>query len=202
MSQNTAKEIAAILLDLGCVELSVSKPFQYASGLKGPIYCDNRKILSHPKERKKVISAFTERLNAKGWGYDHIAGLATAGIAHAALMAQDLEASMIYVRSKPKSHGKRQQLEGDFRQGESLVLVEDLVNQGASLNEALEGVKDAGLSTTGCLSIVHYQMPAATQVIDRCKLDFEYLTDFGHLCDVALEKGLIKPGEIELLRSW
>lgn len=202
MNQSVEKKIAKLLIELGCVELSPSKPFSYASGLKGPIYCDNRKVLSHPKARNEVMEAFTQRLSDSGWDYDCVAGLATAGIPHAALIAHHLECPMSYVRSKPKGHGKRNQVEGDVQPGQSMVLVEDLVNQGASLNEALLGVEDADLRVSGCLAIVHYQMPAAESVIERWNLNFEYLTNFESLCLAALEMGRVQQNELDLLRSW
>lgn len=202
MDKKSAYEIAKILLELGCVELSPSKPFHYASGLKGPIYCDNRKILSHPSERAVVIKALNQKVKDKAWVYDFFAGLATAGIPHAAMMASELDAPMVYVRSKPKSHGKRQQIEGDFKVGQSLVLVEDLVNQGASLHEALLGVQDAGLKVTSCLSIVSYETQAANKVISDWGLDFECLTNFDSLCEVALELGKINQQELVELNSW
>lgn len=195
-------EIAKTLLKLGCVELSPSQPFQYASGLKGPIYCDNRKVLSHPVEREVVVKGFVTVLKEKGWSFDALAGLATAGIPHAAFMASELKEPMVYVRSKPKSHGRRQQIEGDINAGQSIVLVEDLVNQGASLNEALVGIKEAELHVAGCLSIVHYQMPAAQKVIEDWNLDFEYLTDFDSLCQAALELQMIQESEVTLLKEW
>lgn len=197
-----SKEIASLLLDIGCLELSPSKPFSYASGLKGPIYCDNRKLLSHPKERSIIVGAFIQKLVKSGWKYDQLAGLATAGIPYAAFVAERSNEPMVYVRSKPKAHGKRQQVEGDFKEGESVVLFEDLINQGASLNEALLGVKDSGLIVSGCLAIVHYQTPKAESVFKEWALPFHYLTDFDSVSKVALEKGLISEAEYELLETW
>ena len=196
------KDIANLLLDIGCLELSPSKPFSYASGLKGPIYCDNRKLLSHTKERTLIVDAFIKKLSESGWAYDKVAGLATAGIPYAAFVADRNNEPMVYVRSKPKAHGKRQQVEGDFSPGESVVLFEDLINQGASLNEALLGVKDSGLIVSGCLAIVHYQTPKAEEVFKTWGLNFLYLTDFDAICSAALEKGLITEQELSLLETW
>ena len=195
-------EVAKLLLDIGCLELSPSRPFTYASGLKGPIYCDNRKLLSNVNERNKIIDAFVGQLDVLGWKYDQIAGLATAGIPYASIIAEKKNEPMVYVRSKPKAHGKRQQVEGSFEQGQRLVLFEDLVNQGASLNEALLGVQDSGLEAAGCMAIVHYQTPKANEVIEKWSLNFSYLTDIHAICDTALELNLITNNERELLRDW
>lgn len=197
-----SKEIASLLLDIGCLELSPSSPFSYASGLKGPIYCDNRKLLSHPKERDIIVKAFVEKLNDSGWSYDKVAGLATAGIPYASFVADRNNEPMVYVRSKPKAHGKRQQVEGDFNEGDSVVLFEDLINQGASLNEALLGVKESGLIVSGCLAIVHYQTPNAEAVFKKWNLHFHYLTDFESIISVALDKGLITKNERQLVEAW
>jgi orotate phosphoribosyltransferase len=196
------KEIASLLLDIGCLELSPSNPFSYASGLKGPIYCDNRKLISHPNERSLVVSAFIKKLSDSDWDYDKLAGLATAGIPYASFVAERNNEAMVYVRSKPKAHGKRQQVEGDFTEGESVVLFEDLINQGASLNDALLGVKDSGLIVSGCMAIVHYETPKAEEVFKSWELNFLYLTDFSSICSVALEKGLINEEESLLLKAW
>lgn len=201
MSLN-AQEIAEILLDIGCLELSPSEPFSYASGLKGPIYCDNRKILSHPAERKKIIETFVIKIKEQGWSFDALAGLATAGIPHAALIAGEMNLPMVYIRGKAKSHGKSQQIEGDYRSGQSLLLVEDLINQGASLDEALRGVKNAELKSIGCLSIVSYSTPAALKVISNWNLDSISLTNLDAIGITALKKKMISQEEFDLLKSW
>lgn len=196
------RNTAEILLKIGAVEFRPENPFSYASGLKGPIYCDNRKLLSHPEERAKICDYFCETLKASGIAYDHLAGLATAGIPHAAFIADRLNESMVYVRSKPKAHGRRNQIEGDYSEGQRLFLVEDLVNQGASLNEALLGVEDAGLKAVGCLSIVTYQMEASQEVLKNWSLPLHSLTDFNSLCDAALEMNLISAEGKDQLIDW
>lgn len=197
-----SRDVARMLFSIGAVEVKPSEPFTYASGLKGPIYCDNRKILSHIEARKLVKDAFVHSLNESGWEYDQLAGLATAGIAHAALVADALNKPMVYVRSKPKGHGKGNQIEGDYQSGQKVVLIEDLVNQGSSLDSALVGVQNAELRTSGCLSIVSYQMQKATEVAQKWSLPMKCLTDFDTLCAVAKEDGLIDTAGLELLQSW
>jgi orotate phosphoribosyltransferase len=196
------EEIAKALLEIGAVEISPREPFHYASGLKGPIYCDNRKLLSHTGARQKIRDAFVELIKKNKLDFDQLAGLATAGIPHASFIADQLNCPMVYIRSKPKAHGKRNQVEGDAGPNQKLLLVEDLVNQGASLEEALLGVKDAGLKAMGCLSIVTYQSEAAENVLKKYDLPLYSLTDFDTICRVARELGRIEEADLELMSVW
>lgn len=197
-----ALKVAHLLLDTGCLALSPHKPFTYASGLKGPMYCDNRKLLSYPDAREQIIFAFKELIEKEGLKFDHYAGLATAGIPHAALLAGLTKKSMVYVRSKPKAHGKRQQVEGAFEKGQSLLLVEDLINQGASLNEAMLGVDDAGLKVSACLAIVHYETTNAAKILKDWNLKLCALTDLSSIIKAALEKSLIDEQGALMMKEW
>ena len=196
------EHIAQTLLEVGAVEVRPQEPFHYASGLKGPIYCDNRKLLSHTGARQKIRDAFVDLIREKKIDFDQLAGLATAGIPHASFIADQLNCPMVYIRSKPKAHGKRNQIEGDAGPNQKLLLVEDLVNQGASLEEALLGVKDAGLAAIGCLAIVTYQSQAASEVLSKYDVPLYNLTDFDTLCRVAKEMGKIEEADLELLKQW
>lgn len=196
------KQVAEILLSVGCLQIEPTNPFTYASGLKGPIYCDNRKILSHVIERNKIIDIFIESIKSSGFKYDHLAGLATAGIPHAAFLAQRMDESLIYIRSKPKGHGKGNQVEGDYKKGQDIILVEDLVNQASSLLEAVEGAKTAGLNPIACFSIVDYQMEAAKERLEKINLPLVSLTDFSTISLKALELGLITDDEYKRLLDW
>lgn len=202
IAQKTAQETAKILLEIGAVEVSPSKPFHYASGLQGPIYCDNRKLLSYPKQRKQIAEYFVDKINSLGLEFDQLAGLATAGIPHAAFIAQLMDKPMVYIRSKPKAHGRRNQVEGDAKPGQKLLLIEDLINQGASLNEALLGVKEAELTPVSCMAIVSYQTKNAESVSKEWNLSLYSLTNFDALCDQALTMGKINENEKALLHSW
>ena len=196
------EHIAQTLLEVGAVEVRPQEPFHYASGLNGPIYCDNRKLLSHTGARQKIRDAFVDLIREKKIDFDQLAGLATAGIPHASFIADQLNCPMVYIRSKPKAHGKRNQIEGDAGPNQKLLLVEDLVNQGASLEEALLGVKDAGLAAIGCLAIVTYQSQAASEVLSKYDVPLYNLTDFDTLCRVAKEMGKIEEADLELLKQW
>ena len=195
-------DIAKKLINLGAVKFSPQKPFVYASGLKGPIYCDNRLVLSHVGFRDEVIKAFLSVIELHQLKFDLVGGIATAGIPHAAIIADRLNSPMIYVRPKPKGHGKRNQVEGDFSKGQNVLLVEDLVNQGASLLEAFEGVRAEGLLCQSCLCIVDYQMQIASQRLNEHSIQLFSLTDFTSLSLAALELRLIDQEAFELLKSW
>ncbi|MDD4976583.1 MAG: orotate phosphoribosyltransferase [Bacteriovorax sp.] len=195
-------DIARGLIEKGCVKLSPQNPFTYASGLKGPIYCDNRLILSHVDFREKVIKSFLETMKNHLLPFDLIGGIATAGIPYAAFMADRLKLPMVYIRPKAKEHGKKNQVEGDYRPNQSVMLVEDLVNQGSSLADAMIGVKGAGLNSTQCLCIVDYQMGEATKRLKELSLSLYSLTDFEHLVAAAFELKLIDSEGRKLLIDW
>ncbi len=197
-------EIAKALIKHGCVKLSPQKPFTYASGLLGPIYCDNRLILSHVDFRNKIIAAFVDLIKfTSGLShYDFIGGIATAGIPHAAILADRLNKPMVYVRPKAKEHGRKNQVEGDFKANQSVILIEDLVNQGASLEEAMLGLKIAKLNCSRCLCIVDYQMPQVKNRLKNHSLILDSLTDFDHLIQAAFELNFIDSDGKKLLMDW
>jgi orotate phosphoribosyltransferase len=195
-------DIARGLIEKGCVKLSPQNPFTYASGLKGPIYCDNRLILSHVEFREKVIHSFLEVIKKDSFQFDLVGGIATAGIPYAAFIADRLKLPMVYVRPKAKEHGKKNQVEGDYLPNQSVILVEDLVNQGSSLAEAMSGVRDAGLISTQCLCIVDYQMGEAKKRLKELSLSLVSLTDFAHLIEAALDMKLIDSEGKKLLIDW
>lgn len=194
--------IARGLIESGCVKFSPAEPFSYASGLKGPIYCDNRLILGHVNFRDQVISAFLDVIKTKSISFELIGGIATAGIPHAAFIADRLKTPMIYVRPKAKGHGKKNQVEGDYLPNQSVLLVEDLVNQGSSLVDAMGGLIEARLNSTQCLCIVDYQMADSKKRLDELSLTLHSLTDFEHLVEAALELKLIDLDGRNLLIDW
>ena len=196
------KIFAKKLLELGCVKFSPDKPFVYASGLTGPIYCDNRMILSHVSLRDKVVDEFLKIIDKESLSYDLLGGIATAGIPYAAMVDDRLKKPMIYIRPKAKGHGKKNQVEGDFNHGQSVLLFEDLVNQGSSVLDALNGLKEAGLSASVCLSIVDYQMPAAQRNLSEAGIRLVSLTDFSSLVETAFELELINLENKNVLYKW
>jgi len=197
-----AKEVAKILFSLNCIQLKPSDPFTYASGLKGPIYCDNRQILSYVAERDVVIDYFVKLIESLDIEFDSLAGLATAGIPHAAWIADRLKKPMIYIRGKAKGHGKQNQVEGAIKEGQRILLVEDLVNQGKSLGDAYEGAVAAGLKPVGCVSIVDYDMANAKARLEELNLNLYSLTHFSDLVSYAKDSGIITDKETTLLNTW
>ena len=200
--KKTGLEIAKLLISLNCVQLSPGNPFTYASGLKGPIYCDNRKILSHVKERGIVAEQLVSLINESKVVFDQVAGLATAGIPHAAIVSERLHVPMIYVRSAPKGHGKQNQIEGDFVSGEKIILIEDLVNQGKSLGVAIDGAIGAGLVPQACFCIVDYQMKSSRELLSKYSLPLFSLTDFTTLVNVACDLQKITGNDKDILYKW
>lgn len=199
MDRNT---IAGLLLEKGCLKVRPKEPFTYASGLKGPMYCDNRKILAHVKERGLIIDEFVKLIEKLNLKFDSICGLATAGIPHGALIAAQLNKPFIYVRSKPKEHGQKNQVEGFFQPNEKTLLIEDLVNQGKSLEEAVIGIREAGLKPVACLTIVDYEMSQAKERLNNLNIDLYSLTDFSHIIQTAEKLNMIENNEKETLIAW
>lgn len=195
-------DIAKSLIRLGAVKFSPRDPFKYASGLKGPIYCDNRIILSHVEFRDQVIDAFMNVIKQNNLSFDHLGGIATAGIPHAAFVAYRLKKSMVYVRPKAKEHGRKNQVEGAFNPGEKVLLFEDLVNQGASLEEAMGGLSGAELKCDSCLCVVDYEMQGAKDRLSNLSIRLFALTDFTSLTLAAFELNLIDKDGMNLLKEW
>lgn len=195
-------EIAKKLLTLGAVKFSPSNPFTYASGLKGPIYCDNRIILSHVEFREQIIAGFLNLIEKNNLHYDHLGGIATAGIPYAAFIADRLKQPMVYVRPKVKEHGRKNQVEGDYKPGQMVLLFEDLVNQGSSLVDSMQGLKDAQLKCNSCLCVVDYQMQSAQIKINELEMKLFSLTDFASLITQAFELNLINLDGMNLLKEW
>ena len=147
---NIANEVAEKLLQINAVKLNPQNPFTWASGIKSPIYCDNRLVLSFPAVRTFVIRAFADKA-AQFEPFDIVAGVATAGIPHGALLADRLEKPFIYVREKAKSHGRQNQIEGNITEGARILLIEDLISTGGSSLKAVETLREAGCVVVGVL---------------------------------------------------
>lgn len=197
-----SKRVAKLLLETGCVSLRPKDPFTYASGLKGPIYCDNRKVLSYPKQRSEIVNCFLEFIKDEKLEFDAVAGLATGGIPHSSFIAHEMDCPMLYVRSKPKGHGKQSLVEGDASKVKKVLLIEDLINQGSSLDKVIEPIRSEGLELTGVLSVVSYEMQTAKEVSDKNQLSFHSLTNFSSLVEVGMELKLIDGEQSELLMQW
>jgi len=196
------KNIAGILLDLKAVSVSPRKPFTWASGLRSPLYCDNRLIISTVNERRVVVDAFLNLMKAMDWQPDVVAGTATAGIPHAAWIAEKLSIPMIYVRSAEKKHGRKNLIEGSLAQGSKVVVIEDLISTGGSSVKAAAGVQEAGGQVLGVAAIFQYGMQKAQDQFDAAGLPFATLTNLETLLQVAGEKGILSDEEKDLVSLW
>lgn len=196
-----AKQIAGRLLEIGAVKLKVEEPFTWASGWRSPIYCDNRVVLSYPEVRGEVINGMVEA-SEKFTNLDGIAGVATAGIPHGALLADRLGLPYIYIRSKAKEHGRQNQIEGSLKEGGNYLMIEDLISTGGSVLQACEALRQAGGKVAGVLAIFTYQFPQASEAFATANVDFATLSNYSALLDVAAENGTISPEAQETLQAW
>ncbi|MFB5759341.1 orotate phosphoribosyltransferase [Paenibacillus medicaginis] len=196
------EQIAAHLLRIKAVALRPQQPFTWTSGIKSPIYCDNRLTMSYPEVRELIANAFAVVIRERYPDVEVIAGTATAGIPHAAWVAQKLNLPMAYVRDKAKGHGKENQIEGLIKEGQKVIVIEDLISTGGSSIKAAKAVEQAGAATLAVLAIFSYQLDKATQAFAEAGVKLESLSNYSSLMDVALREGAIQESELELLRSW
>jgi orotate phosphoribosyltransferase len=179
-----------------------SKPFTWASGWKSPIYCDNRKTLSYPSVRTYIRQQFVHVINHEFGRPDMVAGVATGGIAHGALVAHDLGLPFIYVRSTAKEHGMKNMVEGDLTVGRSVVVVEDLVSTGKSSLNAVQALREAGCEVKGMVSIFSYGFDEARNAFEEARVKLVSLTDYPILLDQALHSSYITEKDVASLNEW
>jgi orotate phosphoribosyltransferase len=196
-----SKKVAEKLLQINAVKLSPQNPFTWASGIKSPIYCDNRLTLSFPDVRQYIVKCFVKK-SGDFEPFDIVAGVATAGIPHGALLADRLKKPFIYVREKPKSHGRQNQIEGVLTQGSRVLVIEDLISTGGSSVKAVESVREAGGIVVGVLAIFSYGFEKANQVFKEADCPFDTLSNYDTLLSQAIENQYIKPEELKTLRAW
>lgn len=200
--ENTASKIAEYLLQINAIKLNTQQPYTWASGWKSPIYSDNRLILSHPEIRNYVKLAMAGLIQEKFSGVQAIIGVATAGIAPGALVADVLNLPFGYVRSEAKKHGMGKQIEGDIIAGTKIVVVEDLVSTGRSSLQAIEAVRAAGCEVLGLACIFTYAFNIAQQNFNHANVAYYALSNYTVLVQSALNKAKIKPDEVAVLNSW
>lgn len=196
------KQVANILLKIGAVAISPDKPFTYASGIKSPIYCDNRLLISHPKERNEIIVGFVDLIKMNDLDCDVIAGTATAGISWAAWIADRLNKPMIYIRNSAKGHGKQNKIEGELIKGQKVIVIEDLISSGGSSIAAIEAIQESGNDVSACVAIFSYQMPAAKEAFSRLDIHLFTLSNFTDLIELASEQGLINDKQMHAVFEW
>lgn len=176
--------------------------FTWASGIKSPIYCDNRMTMSYPRVREFIAEAFCKLIEEHYGDFDIVAGTATAGIPHAAWVAQKLNKPMIYVRSEAKKHGKGNQVEGLMPKGAKVVLIEDLFSTGGSSLKAVEAIKEEGGDVLSVLAIFSYNFKELDDRFKEAGVPYKTITDYGTLLEEAVELGIVEEKSVELLKSW
>lgn len=196
------KKIAKDLLKIGAVFLRPDEPFTWASGIKSPIYCDNRLTLSAPKVRTDVEEGLKETIEKFYPDVEVLMGTSTAGIAHAAITAHLMGLPMGYVRGGAKDHGRGNQIEGKLEKGQKVVVVEDLISTGGSVLEVVQVLRDAGTEVLGVASIFTYGMQKGLDRLAEAKVENHSLSNFDVLCEVAAKEGYIKEEDVERLMKF
>ncbi len=194
--------IAEKLLEIKAVALSPSEPFTWASGIKSPIYCDNRLVMSYPKVRDIVAEGLKEIVEEKFGDVEILAGTSTAGIPHAAWVSQKMELPMVYVRGAAKKHGKQNQIEGLLEDNKNVVVIEDLISTGGSSLEVVDTLKKSKANVLGLVAIFTYGFDLSRERFSEKKVEYATLTDYKTLIEVALEKEYITEKELEILKAW
>lgn len=202
LKEQIATTIAEALLRIGAVVLRPNEPFTWASGMKSPIYCDNRLTISFPEIREMIADGFVTLIKQYHPDAEVIAGAATGGIPHAAWVAQKLKLPMIYVRDKAKGHGKENRIEGLLKPGQKTVVIEDLVSTGGSSLKVAEAVKEAGGDVLGVLAIFTYELESSSAAFAEQNIPLHTLTNYSMLLPTALQMGKIANEDTALLKSW
>lgn len=197
-----SKAIAKDPLTIEAVFLRPNEPFTWASGIKSPIYCDNRMTMSYPAVRKAIASGLAAQIKEHFPDVEVIAGTATAGIPHAAWVADILDLPMVYIRSKAKDHGKGNQIEGRITEGQKMVVIEDLISTGGSVLEACEAAAREGANVLGVAAIFTYELPQGLTNFEKAQLPLVTLTNYSTMIDTALEMDYIGKEDIALLQQW
>lgn len=193
------RTIAEALLAIKAVFFRPDEPFTWASGIKSPVYCDNRLILTAPKQRKIVEQAIADTVKKNYPDCEVLMGTSTAGIAHAAIAASILDMPMGYVRSGAKDHGRQNQIEGRLEKGQKVVVIEDLISTGGSVIEVVNVLREAGAEVLGIVSIFTYGMQKGLDRLAAANVKNVSLTNFDVIADVAAKTGYIKPEDVERL---
>ncbi|MBC2364649.1 orotate phosphoribosyltransferase [Listeria booriae] len=198
----TEKQVAEQLLKIKAVFLQPNDPFTWASGIKSPIYCDNRLTLGFPKTRQFIAKALAEKIKTAFPEVEVLAGTATAGIPHAAWASDILDLPMVYVRSKAKEHGKGNQIEGPIAKGQKVVVIEDLISTGGSSITAVEALREARCDVLGIAAIFTYGLEKGKTLLGAANVEVAALTNYETLIEVALDEGYVTEGDMATLKEW
>jgi len=201
-NKDVAYKTAELLLKIKAVRLSPKEPFTWASGIKSPIYCDNRITLSYPEIRTFIRQHFVRAIEENHFEPEAISGVATGGIAQGALVAQELGLPFSYVRTEKKEHGLHNRIEGEVRDGQRIVIIEDLISTGGSSLGAVSTLKEAGCNIKGMLAIFTYNLPKAETAFKEAGCMLVTLTDYDHLVKKALEIEYITQDDVRALQDF
>ncbi|UXS20809.1 orotate phosphoribosyltransferase [Staphylococcus delphini] len=197
-----SKLIAKALLDIEAVSLSPNDMYTWSSGIKSPIYCDNRVTLGYPEVRTAIRDGLIELIQQHFAEVEIVSGTATAGIPHAAYISDKMNLPMNYVRSKSKSHGKQNQIEGARSEGKKVVVIEDLISTGGSSITAVEALQEAGAEVLGVVAFFTYGLNKADETFKAAGVPFNTLSNYDELIEVAREEGKISEDDIQTLVEW
>ena len=202
VQEDTASKIAEMLLKIQAIKLNTDRPFTWSSGWKSPIYCDNRLSLSYPDVRQAIKIGIVDAIRENFFTAESIAGVATAGIAQGALVADALSLPFLYVRPKPKEHGMENLIEGKIVKNQKVVVIEDLVSTGGSSLRTVKALREAGFKVLGMVSIFNYGFDIATSNFYEADVSLISLSDYGHLLTQALREKYVNESQIISLKSW
>jgi len=201
-SEAVSSRIAGELLRIGAVTLAPDNPYTWASGLRSPVYCDNRLALGYPPVRRAICEGLVGLIERHGLACDVIGGIATAGIPHAAWVADQLGIPMVYIRAEAKSHGKGRQIEGKLDGGQNVVLIEDLVSTGRSSAAAVDPIRRAGCEVSAVLAIFSYALEQSRAAFEAADTPLYTLTDFPTLVRTARATGAVSDADLSSLLAW
>ncbi len=199
---SVSEKVAKILLELNAISLNPKKPFKYASGMLSPVYTDCRVLMAYPDKRREIRDLYIEAIKKSGVKFDVVAGTATAGIPHAAWIADKLNLPMVYVRGKAKDHGKENLMEGIIKKGQKVIVIEDLVSTGESAINSVQAIREAGGQISHVFSIITYGMKKASDNFKDNNLELISLTTFADVVKAAQEMGYINKEEISVILDW
>ena len=202
LNKDTAKKTAELLLQVKAIKLSPNTPFNWASGWKSPIYCDNRVTLSYPSVRIFLKEEIAKIVESKHGKPDVIAGVATGAIAIGVLVAQELGVPFVYVRPEPKKHGRKNQIEGHLESGQNVVVIEDLISTGKSSLNAVEALKESGAVVKGMVAIFSYGFDVASKNFEDKNVRLTTLSNYENLIEQALDSNYISDKELDTLNDW
>ena len=201
-NKNTAQETVEKLLNINAIKLSPTSPFTWSSGLKSPIYCDNRLILSYPEIRNYIREEIAENIKKNYCNTNLIAGVATGAIGIGALVADYLKLPFVYVRPEAKKHGRKNQIEGRINKNQNVIIIEDLISTGKSSLNAYKALKSESISVNGIIAIFDYGFKTSAQIFAKNKILVHSLSNYDYLIKYALKKDFISSSQVELLSNW